>query len=297
MIRIESSPDQHGVGDAEVARRPGIAALAAADRLQLSNGRDGHAAEDISAGGSPVCCGLAPLPAVYLAAGEGRRLRPLTDDAPEGDARRRRRAARASARCEPARAPGWRRSWRSPGHAREALRRVGDLSPPSGSTRRFAEHGNVYSLWCARDVVRRGCYIVNSRRAVRGCDRAARWWRAHRLGCAVRVRPRRRRRVDEGRRRRRSAARRSARTRPSGPHPEYIGLARIDPAHGPALAADARALRARGAARRVLRGRDRRSWRAARRCGLVAVDGLAWIEIDDHEDLAQARDEVLARVA
>ena len=31
--------------------------------------------------------------------------------------------------------------------------------------------------------------------------------------------------------------------------------------------------------------------------GLVPVDGLAWIEIDDHEDLAQARDEVLARVA
>jgi choline kinase len=31
--------------------------------------------------------------------------------------------------------------------------------------------------------------------------------------------------------------------------------------------------------------------------GLVSVDGLAWIEIDDHEDLAQARDEVLARVA
>ena len=27
---------------------------------------------------------------------------------------------------------------------------------------RFAEHGNVYSLWCARDVVRGGCYIVNS---------------------------------------------------------------------------------------------------------------------------------------
>jgi hypothetical protein len=31
--------------------------------------------------------------------------------------------------------------------------------------------------------------------------------------------------------------------------------------------------------------------------GLVPVDGLAWIEIDDHEDLAQARAEVLVRVA
>jgi len=29
----------------------------------------------------------------------------------------------------------------------------------------------------------------------------------------------------------------------------------------------------------------------------VAVDGLAWVEIDDHEDLAHARDDVLARVA
>ena len=27
------------------------------------------------------------------------------------------------------------------------------------------------------------------------------------------------------------------------------------------------------------------------------MDGLAWIEIDDHEDLAHARDDVLARVA
>jgi hypothetical protein len=31
--------------------------------------------------------------------------------------------------------------------------------------------------------------------------------------------------------------------------------------------------------------------------GLVPVDGLAWIEIDDHEDLAQARGAVLDRVA
>ena len=30
--------------------------------------------------------------------------------------------------------------------------------------------------------------------------------------------------------------------------------------------------------------------------GLVGVDGLAWVEIDDHDDLAHARDEVLARV-
>ena len=29
----------------------------------------------------------------------------------------------------------------------------------------------------------------------------------------------------------------------------------------------------------------------------VAVDGLAWVEIDDHDDLAHARDDVLARVA
>ena len=96
---------------------------------------------------------------------------------------------------------------------------------------------------------------------------------------------------------RRAARARSARRRRSTRNPEYIGLARIDPAHGPLLAAILDELRRARAARRLLRGRDRGARRATCRCGVVPVDGLAWIEIDDHEDLARARDEVLARVA
>ena len=82
-----------------------------------------------------------------------------------------------------------------------------------------------------------------------------------------------------------------------GPHPEYIGLTRIDPAHGPLLAEVLERLRA-GRDRSTSTTRMRSQELAARRAGAtVPVDGLAWIEIDDHEDLAQARDEVLARVA
>ena len=50
VIRIESLPDQHGVGDPEVARGARVAPLAAADRLQLAHRWDGHdRVHDISA--------------------------------------------------------------------------------------------------------------------------------------------------------------------------------------------------------------------------------------------------------
>ena len=55
----------------------------------------------------------------------------------------------------------------------------------------------------------------------------------------------------------------------------------------------------RARARSTSTTRTRSQELAAQRAGADSspVDGLAWIEIDDHEDLAQARDEVLARVA
>jgi choline kinase len=83
---------------------------------------------------------------------------------------------------------------------------------------------------------------------------------------------------------------------PVGPHPEYIGLTRVDPAHGERLAA-------------ILDGFVRRETldvyyedaleelAGQVSVGAVNVDGLAWVEIDDHEDLAHAREEVLSRVA
>jgi choline kinase len=81
-----------------------------------------------------------------------------------------------------------------------------------------------------------------------------------------------------------------------GPHPEYIGLTRIDPSHGELLSRALEDFVRRGTldvyyedALAELAGQVP--------VQTVAVDGLAWVEIDDHDDLAHARDDVLARVA
>ena len=108
----------------------------------------------------PYDAAMAPLPAVYLAAGEGRRLRPLTDDRPKamldvGGVSLAERALRACAR------PASRRSSPSPATRARRCEPLGDLVAGERFNPRYAEHGNVYSLWCARDVVRGGCYIVN----------------------------------------------------------------------------------------------------------------------------------------
>jgi choline kinase len=83
---------------------------------------------------------------------------------------------------------------------------------------------------------------------------------------------------------------------PHEQNPEYIGLARVDPSHGPLLRSILDDFVERGlvdlyyeSALEELAQREH--------VRAVSVDGLAWIEIDDHEDLARARDEVLARVA
>ena len=104
---------------------------------------------------------MPPLPAVYLAAGEGLRLRPLTDDRPKamlevGEVPLARRA------LESLRRAGVQDVVAVTGHCASAFADVRDLLSDERFNDRFAEHGNVYSLWCARDVVRNGCYIVNS---------------------------------------------------------------------------------------------------------------------------------------
>jgi choline kinase len=83
---------------------------------------------------------------------------------------------------------------------------------------------------------------------------------------------------------------------PVDSNPEYIGLTRIDPADGPLLA--------EVLDRRVGQGLINDYYEAAieelaqeRPVRIERVDGLAWIEIDDHDDLAHARSEVLERVS
>jgi choline kinase len=83
---------------------------------------------------------------------------------------------------------------------------------------------------------------------------------------------------------------------PVDSNPEYIGLTRIDPADGPLLAEILHRFVERGLTDDYYEAAIEQL--AARRPVRVErVDGLAWIEIDDHDDLARARSEVLERVS
>ena len=180
------------------------------------------------------------------------------------------------------------------GHAREALQPLGGLITSERVNACYAEHGNVYSLWCARDVVARGCYVVNCdvlfedaiARALVGAPGSSVLCASdHGVDAESMKAVSSEGRLEE-----------LSKDAAVGPHPEYIGLSRIDPSHGPQLA--------RVLEHFVQEGRldvyyedAIQELAASVPVGMVPVDGLAWIEIDDHEDLAQARDEVLARVA
>jgi choline kinase len=233
------------------------------------------------------------LPAVYLAAGEGRRLRPLTDDRPKamielGGVPLAERALRAL------RAAGMEAMVAVTGYRSEALRDLGDLVSEYRFNPRFADANNIYSLWCARDVVARGCYIVNAdvlfeeeiaRRLVASGDTA--------VLCDCSGRPDREAMkavAEDGR------LVRLSKQAPLDSNPEYIGLARIDSAQGPLLASILDRFVEQG--RVGVYYEDALEELARRgRVRVERIDGLAWIEIDDHEDLARAQDEILERVA
>jgi choline kinase len=235
---------------------------------------------------------MALLPAVFLAAGQGLRLRPLTDDLPKamldiGGVPLARRG------LETLRSVGVSEIVAVTGYRPDALDPVRDLLSDEIVNPRFADLGNVYSLWCARDVVRGGCYIVNSdvlfeeeiaRRLVSASGSAVLCASDHG--------------VDEESMKAVAAGSRLRDLRkdaPVGPHPEYIGLTRVDPRHGERLAAILDGFVAREELS-VYYESALVELATEAPVGLVAVDGLAWIEIDDHDDLAHAREEVLARV-
>jgi choline kinase len=231
------------------------------------------------------------LPAVYLAAGEGKRLRPLTGDRPKAMvqvdgtplAERALRSLRDAGVGEVVAITGYRA---------EALDVLGDLIAEQRPNPRFASAENIYSLWCARDVVERGCYVVNSdvlfedavaRRMVETSGSGVLCASDHGVDAESM------KAVAEG-------GRLTALSKQApASHPEYIGLARIDPAHGPRLA---------GILDDFVR-RERldvyyesaiEELAASVSVRLVPVDGLAWIEIDDHADLARAASEVVRHV-
>jgi choline kinase len=180
------------------------------------------------------------------------------------------------------------------GHFAEALRGLGELVSEHRFNPRFADAGNIYSLWRARDVVSRGCYIVN-------CDVLFEDEVARRLvaleGTALLcasshgVDDESMKAVSE-RDRLVGLSKQAA----SDTNPEYIGLTRVDPVHGPLLAQildefverDELDVYYEAALEQLARREPVQA---------VSVDGLAWIEIDDHGDLTRARAEVLERVA
>jgi choline kinase len=229
---------------------------------------------------------------VYLAAGEGKRLRPLTDDRPKAMidldgvplARRALQSLRSAGAGDVIAVTGYRA---------ETLGDLGDLISEHRFNPRFANAENVYSLWLARDVVERGCYIVNSdvlfeneiaRRMVglKGsailCD-ASHGVEAESMKVLVHA----------------GRLERLSKSLPIDANPEYIGLSRIDPADGPRLAAILGHLVERGEVGVYYESAIEELARDVR-VGVVRIDGLAWMEIDDHDDLARARSEVLVRV-
>jgi choline kinase len=234
------------------------------------------------------------LPVVYLAAGVGRRLQPLTDDRQKamleiGDrplAERALTSLRAAGVSQVVAVTGH--------HADSLLNSLGELVTDARFNPHFAEHGNVYSLWCARDVVAGGCYVVNSdvlfedeiaRRLIGAEGSTVLCSTSHGVDAesmkAV---------FESGR------LAGLSKDAPPELHPEYIGLTRIDPAHGQLLARILDDFVEQGVLDVYYESAIEE---LARREHVTAttVDGLAWIEIDDHADLARARDDVLARVA
>jgi choline kinase len=234
-----------------------------------------------------------PLAAVYLAAGEGKRLRPLTDQLPKAMVELG-GAPLAERSLTTLRAAGVTEVAAVTGHCSEALRPVEPLIAEQRFNPRYADAGNVYSLWCARDVVERGCYVINSdvlfedeiaRRLVALEETALLCSASHGVDQESM------KAVSENGR-----LTRLSKTVPVDANPEYIGLTRIDPAEGPPLAEILDRFVERGlvddyyeaAIEELARRRPVR---------IERVDGLTWIEIDDHDDLARARSDVLERVS
>jgi len=273
------------ISEPEVTLRCRVSTLASADALQLGYRWDGHFGNNKRVGDV--------LTAIYLAAGVGRRLSPLTDELPKamievGGMTLAERSLRSL------RAAGVERIVAVTGHEKRALEQLGDLVDELRFNPRYDRANNVYSLWTMSDSVQRGCYIIN-------CDVLFEQAIADRLvaadGTAVLcaadhgVDEESMKVVSEG-----SRVTGLSKQAPIDGNPEYIGLTRVDPSDGPRLAEILETYIGHGNTD-VYYEDALVDLAQERPVGMVDVDGLAWIEIDDHDDLKRAREEIVGRVA
>lgn len=221
---------------------------------------------------------------IYLAAGRGSRLGELCDDRPKAlvEVAGRPLAPRAIAALRDA---GFDRIVAVTGYAAAALEGLGIETRFND---RWENENNIVSLWQVRDLVRDGCAIVN-------CDLLFEPELARRLhdaeGTALLVDD-----VlavdEESMKVTLSADGHLAQLHKSLPLAdavgEYIGLTRVDPADGPRLAEILEEFVTAGNVQ-VYYEDALAALAAERPVRVERVGGLAWVEIDDRDDLKHAQ--------
>ncbi|MFT4049190.1 MAG: phosphocholine cytidylyltransferase family protein [Solirubrobacterales bacterium] len=231
------------------------------------------------------------LPVIYLAAGRGSRLGDLTGDRPKAmvEAGGRPLVDRS---LEYLRAAGFERIIAITGHAADAF---DGYDVETIFNERWDTENNITSLWQAREVVARGCTIVN-------CDLLFEPELARRLaqteGTAILVDDELA--VDEESMKATEAGdgldrlhKSIALDRAVG---EYIGLTRIDPADGPRLAEILEEF-VSGGNTQVYYEDAIEALAKERRVRIERVGGTKWVEIDDHDDLDRADNTIAPAIA
>lgn len=233
---------------------------------------------------------MAQLPVIYLAAGRGSRLGDLTAEIPKafvpvGD------RPLVERSLEYLRDAGFERIVAVTGHAASAF---DELDVEQVFNDRWATENNITSLWQVREIVAGGCVIVN-------CDLLFEPELARRLaataGTAILVDDELA--VDEESMKATEAGGRLDRLHKSLDHDssvgEYIGLTRVDPADGPRLAAILEQFIADGNTQVYYEDAIEELGRQTP-VRLERIGGTRWVEIDDHDDLARARDVIAPQI-
>jgi choline kinase len=229
---------------------------------------------------------MAELPVIYLAAGRGSRLGDLTADRPKAFIEVGGRPL-ADRSFEYLRSAGFERIVVLTGHAAAAF---DGYDVETVFNDRWDTENNITSLWQAREIVAGGCTIVN-------CDLLFEPELARRLaeteGTAILVDDELA--VDEESMKATETNGGLDRLHKSLPLEssigEYIGLTRIDPIDGPRLAEILDEFIAAGNTQ-VYYEDAIEALASERRVRLERIGGTKWVEIDDHDDLARARDEI-----